>query len=359
MRILLVGANHRKKVRAATIQIHGLARELHTRGHAVTLLQAAKKEDEAPVEGVTNIYVHNTTKSTYPLLFALRRLAPFDLVHANDQSGAFFALRHTLRKFPLVVEFHPPSIRYEPFWKTNWRWRYLEIAARLAPSLVTNSNWLAGALAERYGLPKDKFTSIPTAAGNHWFTAATQKEKDAAIRIALINMKGVDIALRAFAKLGTSHAAVLDLYGVHREESKFRQLAAELGVADRVYFHGFVQNEKLPHRLNSADLVINPTQRDNYPQVLLEIAALGLPTVTGKVGGVSEIVVDGETGILCDPEDVDAFAQGLEMLVSNGDLRRSMGEQARKRADTLWRWPAVVDRYEKEVFLPLISGGLS
>jgi len=71
--------------------------------------------------------------------------------------------------------------------------------------------------------------------------------------------------------------------------------------------------------------------------------AYGRPVVAGAVGGLLDLVVDGETGLLVPPRDVRALRVALERLLADGDLRSRLGSGARERARTLLSWPAVTD----------------
>lgn len=357
MRILIVGTTHGAEIRGAGIAVHGLARALRDRGHTVTLLQAARPKHRVAIDGVRMRYTGTLRKSVFPLLFALRGLRNYDLIHANDNAGAFFALRSRLERLPLVVEFHPPRVHFESFWRAGWRWRYIGLAARNAPAILTPSRWLAEGLRARYGLERTRVHVVPHGIGEHWFRVYRPPPSESArsLRVVGVNMKGVDVALEAFARVGPKHGARLELYGVHKQSEAYRERAAELGIAGRVDFQGFVLNAELPARLAGADVLINPTRNDNFPQVLLETGALGVPAITSNVGGIPEIVLDGKTGILCPPDDVEAFSRALERLLSDAALRTGMAKAARERAEGHWRWEAVVRRIEDEVYRPLLA----
>jgi glycosyltransferase involved in cell wall biosynthesis len=357
MRILIVGTSHRAEIRGATIAIHGFVRELRDRGHEVTLVQAARPEHQRTIDGIRMEYTATTRKSLFPLVMALRRAEGFDLIHANDLSGAYFALRSRLQTLPLVVEFHAPKVHQESFWRAGWRCRYIGLAARHTPRILTPSRWLGEELRARYNLDPARMHVVPYGIGEHWFKAFRPPASGprGPLRVVLVNMKGVDVALNAFARVGRGHDARLELYGLHKDTALFERQAAALGISEQLDFCGFVPNEELPERLAGADLLLNPTRADNFPQVLLETAALGIPALTSPVGGVPEIVIDGETGIHCPMDDVEAFSGALKCLLSDASLRADMARAARERAERNWRWPVVVTRIEEEIYKPLLS----
>lgn len=358
MRILICGGKHPGRIGGGTVGIHGLAIALRDRGHDVTLLHAARREHRHTVPGVRSLYVDVTQKSLYPLLLAARPLGSYDVIHACDDGSAFFALRARLEGLPCVVYLQPPRVRTESLWTGHWRWRYIEMGARLAPMLLTPSQWLADALAERFSIPRERFRVVPIGIGAHWYDAylGPVRPSNTPLRVVLLNMKGVDVALRAFAKVVRDVDARLELYGVSKTPDADRALVAELGIGERVRFEGFVPNPELPQRLAGADVFLHPTRGESFGQVLGEASALGVPVVSTRMTAVPELIVEGETGLLCPLDDVDAFAGALSTLLGQPALRKRMGEAAHVRASALWRWERVVERVEQEVYAPLRAG---
>jgi glycosyltransferase involved in cell wall biosynthesis len=358
MRILIVGNSHRAEIRGPIVYYQGLAKAVRDRGHDVTLLQSAHPEHRFTIEGVRSEYFTTTKKSRFPFLFGLRRLGRYDVLHTNGPSGALFALRNHFQHVPMVSMFHAPRLRMEPFLRTNWRWRYIQITAQNSPNLLTPTRWLATALSERFNVPLSRFHVIPLGVQDWWFEVDRQPIAPGRtpLRVAVVNMKGVDIALRAFAKAAGGRDVHLDLYGVDKAEKENRALAGELGIAESVTFHGFVPNEKLVQRLCEADVLLHANRSGNMDQVLCEAQVMGLPTVTSNVHGNPEIVLDGKTGLLCPVDHVDAFASSLGQMLDQPELRVRFSEAARRRAPGVWRWARVAERLEQELYIPISRG---
>jgi len=116
--------------------------------------------------------------------------------------------------------------------------------------------------------------------------------------------------------------------------------AQELGVAANVVEAGFKAN---PFPLVAAcDVVVLPARRDPFPIALLEAMALGKPVVATAVGGIPEMIADGETGFLVPPNDIDAFAARVLVLLEDPQRRVAMGQAARNR---------LLERFSLEGFL--------
>ncbi|MDR7519629.1 MAG: glycosyltransferase [Armatimonadota bacterium] len=105
--------------------------------------------------------------------------------------------------------------------------------------------------------------------------------------------------------------------------------ARRLGLDGRVVFTGFRTDATA--LIGAADLFVLPSLHEGLPISLLEAMALGRPVVAFRVGGVPEVAVDGETGVLVPPGDVDALAEGILELLADPDRRERMGRAARAR----------------------------
>jgi glycosyltransferase involved in cell wall biosynthesis len=104
---------------------------------------------------------------------------------------------------------------------------------------------------------------------------------------------------------------------------------------------GFVPPEELARLYRRAAVVACPSHREGFGVACLEAMAHGRPVVASAVGGLLDLVVDGETGILVPPRDVLALREALQRLLSDPELRRRMGEAGRARAAERFSWEAV------------------
>lgn len=121
----------------------------------------------------------------------------------------------------------------------------------------------------------------------------------------------------------------LDIGG-NGEVHRLRAAIAAHGLVDRVRFHGWVGDLEKERLLRSAGLLALPSRAEGMPMTLLEGMAMGLPVLTTPVGGIPELVSDGENGLLVPPGDRAALAEGLRRL-GNPALRRRLGAAAREK----------------------------
>jgi glycosyltransferase involved in cell wall biosynthesis len=106
---------------------------------------------------------------------------------------------------------------------------------------------------------------------------------------------------------------------------------------------GFVPHDRIGPLYERAAVVCCPSHREGFGMACAEAMAHARPVVASAVGGLLDLVVDGETGLLVPPGDVQALRAALERLLADPDLRRRMGEAGRARIEQHFGWPAVVD----------------
>ena len=145
-------------------------------------------------------------------------------------------------------------------------------------------------------------------------------------------VKGQDVLLRALTAL-PPHVILL-LAGEGPERAALERQAAAAGLAGRVHFLGRVDPVAPVYR--AADIVVQPSRNEGFGLVLAEAGGFGLPVVASRVGGIPEVVVDGETGLLVPKEDPAALAAALGRLVADPGLRARLGQAARARCRALF-----------------------
>lgn len=154
----------------------------------------------------------------------------------------------------------------------------------------------------------------------------------------LVERKGHDTVLKALSHLIDRNDWVYLIAGTGTEQPRLQLLATELNIANRVKFLGFVPDIDLPSLYAQADLFVMPSRAiagaegiEGFGIVYLEAAASGIPSIAGKSGGASEAVLNGITGIIVNPNDVDEVANSIDRLLSDSDLRLQLGKQAYER----------------------------
>jgi len=174
----------------------------------------------------------------------------------------------------------------------------------------------------------------------------------------IVQVKGFDLALAAFAMLADRYPRLqLDIAGDGPARPALKRQAAELGLVGRVRFLGWVDPEGVPALLNTATMVIMPSRwEEPFGLVALQAAQMGRPVVATRVGGLPEVVMHGQTGLLVDKEDPTALAAAIASLLSDPPAARWIGEAARHRARNVFNWERHVDAYDA-LYRALVAAG--
>ncbi|MBI4202058.1 MAG: glycosyltransferase [Chloroflexi bacterium] len=214
-----------------------------------------------------------------------------------------------------------------------------------ADRVIVSTAHERSALHELYGALEDKVRVVPGGVDLELFhPGETQAARE---RLGLNGhqtilyvgrldaIKGVDVLLHSLAQVETGKQVQLLVVGGNEEDGEYQRLkglAQELGLAEVVAFLGSKEHEALPAYYQAADVCVVPSYYESFGLVALESMACGTPVVASRVPGLQTIVRDNRSGYLVPWHCPDAFADRLEVLLSNEALRRCIGQEARRTA---------------------------
>jgi glycosyltransferase involved in cell wall biosynthesis len=244
-------------------------------------------------------------------------------------------------------------------------------AARRVDADLLHAHWLpAGWVAERSGKPyvvQVWGTDVELARRAPWLArrvlraarlviAASNDLADRARALGAVNVRVIPSGVDLPEQVGVEAEPAEVLYAgrLSPEKGVLELLDAAQGLnlvvagdgplRDRVpSARGFVQHDELQRLYARAAVVACPSRREGFGVACLEAMAHGRPVVATRVGGLLDLVVDGETGIVVPPRDSAALRSALERLLADPDLRRRLGTAGRDRARTHFSWEKVTD----------------
>jgi glycosyltransferase involved in cell wall biosynthesis len=155
----------------------------------------------------------------------------------------------------------------------------------------------------------------------------------------ITTQKGIETILDALA-----HEAMrgldwhLDVAGDGPMLEEYRSRAEELGLSQRITWHGWLDRPEVRTLYGSADVLVFPSRYEGMPNVVLEALGCGLPVVGTRIAGTEELVQEGRNGFLVEVDDPGALADRVATLVRDGELRRRMGAEARRFVEERWSW---------------------
>ncbi|MGI9038498.1 MAG: glycosyltransferase family 4 protein, partial [Gemmatimonadota bacterium] len=150
----------------------------------------------------------------------------------------------------------------------------------------------------------------------------------------LVRQKGFDVALEAFARVADEfRGARLTIGGDGPERDSLASQAESLGIGSSTGFPGWIPPSAVPSLIDTASVVLVPSRdEEGFGLVALQAAQMARPVVASGIGGLTEVVVDGETGVLVEPDDPGAIAREVSRLVRDPERAAEMGRSGRVRA---------------------------
>ncbi|HUA96338.1 MAG TPA: glycosyltransferase [Acidimicrobiales bacterium] len=318
-------------------------------------------------------------RMTAPASDGLEDDGPYEAVHANYWlSGlAGHDIKHEL-DLPLVSTFHTldrVKAEVEPEEvQAHTAVRRAEVEAtivRCSDAVLASCTVEADQLVELYHADRTRIAVVAPGVDHAFFGPGHRPQARRALGLPpdgtlllfvgrIQPLKGADVAVRTLAELSAGDRRGNPLYrlavvggpsGPHGEEA-YRglvDLAAHLGVLERLTMVEPQPHELLSTYYRAADVCLVPSRSESFGLVALEAAACGTPVVASAVGGLTTLVDDGRTGFLVDGPDPDAYAERIERVVGEPLLAERLSTAAVLRArqytwrEAAWRLSAVHD----------------
>lgn len=173
--------------------------------------------------------------------------------------------------------------------------------------------------------------------------------------------KGFDVLLRALTMLPDDLHWRLWHLGGGPELAALQELARSLRIAEKIDWAGAVDQDEVIAALRASDLfalacrIAGDGDRDGIPNVLMEAQSQGLACVTTRISAIAEFIVDGETGLLCPPDDSAALAGALADLIRNPQRRAQMGAQGRARLEAGFQLHHGIDILARHFAIPAVE----
>ncbi|MBU7593275.1 N-acetyl-alpha-D-glucosaminyl L-malate synthase BshA [Metabacillus halosaccharovorans] len=166
-------------------------------------------------------------------------------------------------------------------------------------------------------------------------------------------VKRVQDVVYAFQKIHRKVKSKLLLVGDGPEMSYVNRLVRELGLVEHVLFLG--KQDSLEELYSISDLILLLSEKESFGLVLLEAMACGVPCIGTNAGGIPEVILEGETGYICDVGDIETIAIRAIQILSDQDLHNRMAESATILAKERFHSDKIVSQYES-IYYKLLEG---
>ncbi|MCI9177220.1 MAG: glycosyltransferase family 4 protein [Clostridia bacterium] len=366
--------------------VHDLSKRLIKDGHEVTVV--TYKEGDLPeyendkgveVYRVENYMIHpnNFIEWVMQLNFNMAAKAAqimnekgkFDVIHAHDWLVASCA--KTLKQayqIPMVATIHATEAgrnsgihdetqRYIN--DTEWMLTYE------ATEVIVNSNFMKGHVQSLFGLPFDKINVVPNGINLTNFNGverdydfrrqyAMDNEKIILYVGRLVYEKGIQHLISAMPKiLNSYHDAKLVIAGKGGMLDELKAQASAMGIANKVYFAGYLNSKQVQKIYKCADIAVFPSTYEPFGIVALEAMLAGVPTVVSDIGGLNEIVDHGIDGMKSYAGNSNSIADSVLNLLYDKQLAANVAKKAKQKVKEEFNWTKIAQdthyTYEKAI----------
>ena len=262
-------------------------------------------------------------------------LKEIDIVHIHGGDTLSFRRKFYYLKiahlFPCKIIYHHHGAafmhEYESLSK-KWKKLVKKTFEELDLIIVLSNNW-------RYEIqqiaPKANIIVIPNSIK---LPRLQERQVSNPLQLTFLGLigdrKGVFDLLKVLKKLiNDGYQVRLNIGGNGKITRLFKELE-ERSIADSVKYCGWIEDRERDLLLRKTDIFVLPSYAEGMPMSILEAMSYAIPVVTTNVGGIPELVIDGETGYLIDPGDLDALYKKISLLIQSKDIRRYFGNKGRQ-----------------------------
>lgn len=358
MRILMVSNFFPPSGSGSGIFCKELSKRLVGKGFEVTVL-TSKTSSEVPKCEVSNGFQIKRLKSfgvgwgisalCTPIPFLLRNDSNYDVVHLH---GYLFlisnqtALVKRLKGFPFIIHLHGgmeiPGSAYvgkvKPFVK---EYLYDPIVGRFT---LNSADVVLSVSKKDIEISESKFGVRPQWVPNGVDTDVFRPQKKEKGKISFVGKlekwKGAERLPFIVKKILEHHDIELHIVGEGSLLKKIKRECEGLPVV----FHGGVPHADIPTIIATSELLLLPSLMEGLPLACLESLACETPVIATDVGGMSEIIIEGKTGVLVPPHNMDQFTQKIDEMLDDDEMRGRLGKNGRNLVKKYYDWDRIVDR---------------
>ena len=307
---------------------------------------------------------------------ALRRLRAFfknekfDVVHTHSsKAGIVGRIAARQAGVPVVVHtVHGQAFHaYEKPWKKFLYITAERIAARYCDKIYAVAQAMIDQCVAANVAPREKYMVVYSGMDTAAFANCKRdpglreslgipEEAKVIVTVArLFQMKGYEEVLPAAALLAKEFPDLHILpVGDGPMFDELQRQIAELGLSDRFHFAGLVPPHRVSEYIAQADLLWHLSLHEGLPRAVVQALASGIPAIGYDLDGTPEVIINGETGYVTAPQDVEAVAARSRELLSDSSLRHTMGMKGKELVIERFAWRKMADILEKE-FLQLLE----
>jgi len=351
-------------------QIFGLSKELVKKGYEVYIV---RKWHESIIEDVENVKIlsfksGNHRKPGLKLTFSKLKFSRivakainkigFDIVVVIDPFTSYHALKLSIPKV-LVTHSQIPYELLPPEVLMHKKIILLKIKKAIQKRMFNKADVIIAlnrAIEDYLKSTGYRTRLIPNGIEIKKYVPNYSDEGYILFGGRLVKEKGLGYLIRAYSMLDKKirREYKLVMVGFGPEKNNLEKLAIELEIKDKVEFIPWLHPEAFIKKISNCSVFVLPSLYECMPVTLLEAMASGKPVIVSDIPGPQDIITQGYNGFLFEKENVDELKKYLELLLTSSELRKKIGENARKTVEDKYTFTKIADEYLK-VFNDLVG----
>ncbi len=294
----------------------------------------------------------------------VKNLGGVDIFHAHDWlvAVASIGLKHVFRR-PLLATIHSTEVGRRNGIHSDYERMIHETEAWLtyeAWRVICCSNYMVSHVKLTFGLPEDKLEMIPNGVDVSQYRGyekaslthfrrrfALPEEKIVLFVGRLVYEKGVHVLIQSVPKVLENVNAKFIIVGDGYMKHSLLEMVRNMGLAQKVFFTGFLDDETLRKLQRCADVTVVPSLYEPFGIVAIEAMAAESPVVVSEVGGLAEIVEHDVTGVKVYPNDPNSLTWGITRVLLNEAYATRLRENAYKKAVEVFNWRKISQSTKK------------
>ncbi|MGJ5642347.1 glycosyltransferase family 4 protein [Formosa sp. S-31] len=277
----------------------------------------------------------------------LKKVNNYQLIHIHLSEPVsairklpFFVISKLLNK-KTVLHFH--SFSPETSLQSNFKWLY-QYYFQNSNNTIAISNYWKNEI-NKLGIQPNKVTVIynPSPEVN---LISSEKEKYILFAGTLNKRKGYSDLIHAFGKIAKNHLDWKLILAGNGEVENAKHLINKLNIKNQAELVGWIADEKKHQIFQKASVFCLPSYAEGFPMAVLDAWAFGIPVICTPVGGLPDIVEEGENALMFQCGDIDKLSEQLEKLIKNDNLRKSISSKSKSLSSTIFNFKSINKQVE-------------
>ncbi len=266
--------------------------------------------------------------------------------HFPDDSSVYVDLVTSIMRTPMIVNIHGNDLH--KYSKKRIHKYFIARLLRRAKKIVVNSSYMKSEFLKSFPNYSEKIKIIPNGLNVEMYENVKAKDYAGVPYIffigRLVEKKGVDVLIKAFYKMQNSNLKLM-IEGKGEELEKIKNMVKTMGIDPQFIFtEGTLSQEEKIASMKGSLFGVIPSRIEPFGIVALEYMAAGIPFVSSKTGGLSDMLVDNETTLFFENGNFEDLSSKMELMLSHSELREKLSDNGKKEVQK-YRWEAISKKY--------------